>query len=245
MESAVITPHRRRTARARWRTLTAGLVALGVALPVSASAQGLFDFLFGSRRQGPPSSASSYADPNAPTGGRESAPPSSGGVAFCVRLCDGRYFPIQRASGANPAQVCGSFCPAARTKVFNGSNIDYASASDGQRYKDLTTAFAYRDKTVADCTCNGKDPYGLVTADAHSDPTLRQGDIVATEQGFVAYSGGRGQRSAEFTPIDNYSGLSPDVRQRLTGAKIVPRNATPVAVDTTGSTGDRSVQLAR
>jgi hypothetical protein len=224
----------------------AGLVVLGVALPVSASAQGLFDFFFGGpRRQGPPSSASSYADPNSPTGGRESAPQSSGGgVAFCVRLCDGRYFPIQRASGANPAQVCGSFCPAARTKVFNGSTIDYASASDGQRYKDMTNAFAYRDKTVADCTCNGKDPYGLVTADAHNDPTLRQGDIVATEQGFVAYSGGRGQRSAEFTPIDNYSGLSPDVRQRLAGAKIMPRNATPVP-ETTGSTGDRSVQLAR
>ncbi len=250
MESAVITPHRRIAARACGRVLTAGLVVLGVALPVSsASAQGLFDFFFGGpRRQGPPSSASSYADPNAPFGSREQAPrvESGGALAFCVRLCDGRYFPIQRSSGANAVQVCGSFCPAARTKVFNGGAIDYASASDGSRYKDLPTAFAYRDKTVADCTCNGKDSYGLVTADAQNDPTLRQGDIVATEQGFVAYRGGRGQRNAEFTPIESYSGLSADVRQRLAGTKIVPRNATPVPPgDTSAATGDRRVQLDR
>jgi hypothetical protein len=222
-------------------------VVLGTALPVSsASAQGIFDFFFGGfRRQ--PSSASSYADPNSPFGGRqEERSESVSGVAFCVRTCDGRYFPIQRASGASPAQVCSSFCPAARTKIYSGGAIEHASASDGSRYKDLPTAFAYREKTVAGCTCNGKDAYGLVTGDAANDPTLRPGDIVATEHGFVAYSGGRGAQGGDFTPIESYSGLGSDVRQRLAGTRIIPRGATPVP-DVTGSvaTDGKSVQLER
>jgi len=245
MESAVIFPHHRVV-----RVLGAWGFAVAVAtgLPASpASAQGLFDFLFGgARRPSPPSSASSYADPQ--FGNRTEPGPrveSGGAVAFCVRLCDGRYFPIQRSSGANAAQVCGAFCPATRTKVFAGGAIDYASASDGSRYKDLPTAFAYRERTVPDCTCNGKDPYGLVTTDAGEDPTLRAGDIVATEQGFVAYSG-RGRRNADFTPIDSYSGLSAEMRQRLSGARIVPRDATPVPEpgDATSAI-DRRVQLEK
>lgn len=167
-------------------------------------------------------------------------------VSFCVRLCDGRFFPIQRASGVNAAQACGSFCPAARTKVFSGSAIATASASDGARYKDLPTAFAYRERTVADCTCNGRDAYGLVTTEANADPTLRPGDIVATERGFVAYNGARGRGSAEFTPINSHSGLPAELRKKLVGTKIEPRQATPQPEPVvTGSTGGRSAQLDR
>jgi hypothetical protein len=54
---------------------------------------------------------------------------------------------------------------------------------------------------VANCTCNGRDAFGLAPFDLSNDPTLRPGDIVATKDGFVAYSGARGQ--AAFTPIDS------------------------------------------
>jgi hypothetical protein len=250
MESPVTIPQFRIIARAVAGTLVAA-IALGTAAP--ASAQGLFDFLFGApRRQAPPPSASAYADPNSsvsPFGGRSEPGPrgeSGPSVAFCVRLCDGRYFPIQRSSGANTAQTCSSFCPAARTKIFSGGAIDHASANDGTRYKELQNAFVYRERTVADCTCNGKDAYGLVTTEAANDPTLRAGDIVATDQGFVAYSGG-GRRNAEFTPLDSYSGpIANDVKQRLAGARIVPRNATPVPeTGAAAAAADRRVQLER
>src|SRR5439155_22971988 len=107
-------------------------------------------------RSGPPSSASPFADPNSPFGRPDSGPRYESGpaVAFCVRLCDGRFFPIQRSSGANAAQVCNSFCPAARTKIFSGGVINYAVANDGTRYSELPNAFAYRDQIVADCSCN-------------------------------------------------------------------------------------------
>jgi len=236
----------RRSACLRATSLLAGLT-LGLAVG-PAAAQNLFDFLFGGlRRPAPPPSASSYADPNAhPFGARPVEPNLETGpaVAFCVRLCDGRYFPIQRASGLNPAQACGSFCPAARTKVFSGSAIATAAAGDGARYKDLPTAFAYRERTVADCTCNGRDAYGLVTPAANADPTLRPGDIVATERGFLAYNGAGGR--AEFTPIKSYSGLPAELRQKLAGAKIEPR-ASDLAQErgVAAPATDKRVQLAR
>jgi hypothetical protein len=111
--------------------------------------------------------------------------PSIGGstghtVAYCVRLCDGRYFPMQRNSNATSIQLCNAFCPAAKTQVFNGTEIDHAVASNGARYANLENAFAYRKKIISGCTCNGKNEFGLAKIDVKSDPTLKPGDIVAT-----------------------------------------------------------------
>src|SRR5262245_4908610 len=214
-----------------------------------AAAEGLFDFLFGgARRAAPPPSASAYSDPYGGQASQRPAEPAleaGPSVAYCVRLCDGRYFPIQRTSNSNPVKTCSAFCPTARTKVFSGSEINSATAHDGSRYKDLPNAFVYRDRQVADCTCNGKDAYGLVTAEAKDDPTLRPGDIVATDRGFVAYTGGS-KRSKNFTPISSYSGLSTELRHKLAGAKIEPRQASsrPDPANTTGST-DQRAQLDR
>src|SRR5205809_2702357 len=103
-ELVVFTRHRRIPKRPAGAVVLAAITAFAVAAPAaSASAQGLFEFLFGSpRRSGPPSSASPFADPNSPFGRPDSGPRYESGpaVAFCVRLCDGRFFPIQRSSGA-------------------------------------------------------------------------------------------------------------------------------------------------
>jgi Protein of unknown function (DUF2865) len=240
----------RQNAHARAIILLAGLLALA---PAPAGAEGLFDFLFGgARRPAPPPSASSYSDPYGghPYGGQASQRPAEPAleagpsVSYCVRLCDGRYYPIQRTSNSNPVKTCSAFCPAARTKVFSGSEINTAAANDGSRYKELPNAFVYRDRTVADCTCNGKDAYGLVTAEAKDDPTLRPGDIVATDRGFVAYNGSS-KRSKEFTPIASYSGLSAETRHKLSSAKIEPRQVSsrPEPAETTGSTTGQRAQL--
>ena len=245
---------RRQTSRSLSLALFAAIAALAVvASSVPASAQ-LFNFLFGSpRRAAPPPSASAYADPYpgfAPSGRSDDGERRSEGgggpsVAFCVRLCDGRYFPMQRSAG-NPAQLCSAFCPASTTRTFSGSRIDHAVASDGSRYSGLQNAFAYRDRVVEGCTCNGRDAFGLVTLTAANDPTLRSGDIVATDTGFVAYQGGRRQ-NAEFTPIESLPGLSADWRQRLAQTRITPRNATPVSTDVIreGTSRNRSVHSDR
>lgn len=141
------------------------------------------DSWFGRQEREVPPQANAYSDPsNAPGREQVNTSPSLGtgrAVAYCVRLCDGRYFPMQRHANATSIQLCNAFCPAAKTQVFNGSQIDHAVSSNGTRYADLANAFVYREKVVADCTCNGKTPFGLMTLNAASDPTLRQGDIVS------------------------------------------------------------------
>ena len=122
-------------------------------------------------------------------------------VAYCVRLCDGQHFPLEHMSNATPVETCRAMCPASKTKIFFGSDIGAAVAKDGARYADLDTAFIYRKQLVANCTCNGKDAFGLAPVDLSRDPTLRPGDIVATKQGLMAYNGKSGKADA-FTPVD-------------------------------------------
>jgi hypothetical protein len=186
---------------------------------------GFFDSLFGG---GAPRAAPTYAysDPaadlavrserSAPSIKTESSAPSvsgSGGKAFCVRLCDGRYYPIaSSSSNSTPVQMCSAMCPAAKTKVFRGSEIGSASDATGARYTKLDQAFAYRKSVVPGCSCNGKDAFGLVTVDVASDPTLRAGDIVATTEGLKAFQGSR--KSVEFAPAPA-SKISGALRDRI------------------------------
>jgi hypothetical protein len=182
----------------------------------TASAQNIFEALFGRLWNSP---VTSYADPTPPLRSPE-ATRSEGGVAYCVRLCDGRYFPIQRHSEVSSAQTCSSFCPASATRIYNGNGIDHAVAPDGKRYSELATAFAYRKKIIPGCTCNGRDAFGLVYPAVADDPTLHPGDIVATPAGMMAYSGG--PNGTTFTSISTYAGLSADLRRQLTETKIEP-----------------------
>jgi hypothetical protein len=206
--------------------------------PAAASAEGLFDFLFGGApkpqsRQAPQSNF--FADPfglNQQAAPQPRAAVAGSGPAFCVRSCDGRYFPLMRGS-ASPAQMCQAFCPASPTKVFFGSSIDSASAATGERYADSENAFLYRKELRANCTCNGRSPGGLAPVDLALDNSLRPGDVVATTNGLVAYSGsrtGNGQTS-DFTPIASYPGLTGEVRARLGEMKVAPVTAEMIAGD--------------
>lgn len=210
---------KRENVRVSAKSLTAlAVVAVSLALPATnASAAGIFEFLFGGGRQSAPSAAApssvappfnAFASPEGGVVGRRESGPS---VAYCVRLCDGHAFPVQ-STGSSSAQACASMCPAAQTKVFSGGSIDHAVSNDGKRYSDLPTAFIYRKQLVNNCTCNGKTAGGLVRADVKADPTLRPGDIVATNQGLVSYRGGNG-RTAEFSPVQDRKLANIEIRQ--------------------------------
>lgn len=225
--------------RARLRkalfALSAGVLAAGAATfaaPDSASAQGLFESLFGGLRRSierPASAPTAFVDPltslarainPSPAQRAESSGPSRG---FCVRTCDGRYFPVQASASASAADMCRAFCPATETKIYSGSNIDYATSRDGSRYADLDNAYVYRDRMVQGCTCNGRDAYGLAHIEVTEDPTLKQGDVVMTRNGLVAYSGAK-NKTAEFTPVRSYSGFSKSYREMLSALKLMPPN---------------------
>ena len=167
---------------------------------------------------------------------------SGSGPAFCVRNCDGKYFPLARGH-ATPVQMCQAFCPATATKVFFGSSIDGAYASNGERYADSENAFAYRKALRADCTCNGRDPAGLAPVDLTLDTSLRPGDVIATTDGLVAYSGVRigASQTAEFTPIASYPGLTAETRARLGEMKVAPVAADMLANETPPPEASRDV----
>jgi hypothetical protein len=237
-----VSGQRRSNRRSYWTAalIVGAAVASSVAAaPQPAAAQGLFDFLFGGfqRRPDPPPSASSYADPSATpapssherrryNGGLTAGGGGGGGrsVSYCVRLCDGQHFPIQRLANATPVEMCKAMCPASKTKIFFGSAIDHAVASDGTRYAKLDNAYVYRDRLVPDCTCNGKDAFGLAPLNATSDPTLRPGDIVSTSSGLMAFSGKSGRQSAEFTPIDSSVPLA-ELAHRSSRSKLLRQGA--------------------
>lgn len=230
--------------------LAAILAAPLIAAPVPVSAEGLFDFFFGAMqpqrpRRDVPQQANSYADPfsgqqNAATPQyvppTRSAAAGGSGPAFCVRSCDGKYFPLMRGL-TSPAQMCQAFCPASTTKVYFGSSIDGAASQSGERYADSENAFAYRKALRSDCTCNGREPVGLAPVDLALDPSLKAGDVIATTDGLVAYTGIRvgNDQTADFTPVASYPGLTAQVRARLGEMKVAPVRAETVSTDTSAA----------
>jgi hypothetical protein len=134
----------------------------------------------------------------------DESPRAGGGQAYCVRTCDGRYFPITAQGEQSKAASCNNFCPTSETRVFYGSTIDTASSDNGRRYSELPNAFKYRTELVAGCTCNGKTTTGLAPVKIEDDPTLRRGDIVAGADGLMVNRGSdRRGASLNFSPASD------------------------------------------
>ena len=208
-------------------------------MPEPVRAQGLFDLLLGAlrgsaprayNREEPPREARPRLLDNFPGPEErveESAPAGGPHVAYCVRTCDGRYFPLpasSRGKDASPASLCSAMCPSAQTKIYSGSAIERAAASDGKRYTDLKNAFLYREKVAADCTCNGRDTNGVARIDTMQDPTLRAGDIIVTAEGPLVFKGSRGatRQASDFVTPDDYRNLPKGVRATLADMRIAP-----------------------
>ncbi|KAF0212094.1 MAG: hypothetical protein FD172_1469 [Methylocystaceae bacterium] len=172
----------------------AGALAFALAFisPFNASAQGDFlDFLFGPdhppafsshhswrvmrarprQPRRPPKTSVHYAKPE-PANTAETDSMSGGG--YCVRACDGYYFPLVKLSRISGQHAC---------------ELEQAHNAKGQRYSALPAAFSFRDKLTAGCACNdpaaSRDYY---LALSRRDPTLQNGDIVVGEKGAFIYS---------------------------------------------------------
>ncbi len=205
-------------------SLVGALVFLCVpALAGAAHAEDFFSALFGGpfggRQPHAPSMPLPFASErgaNTRASSDEARPRFAGGQAYCVRTCDGRYFPISAPSNESRA-VCNNFCPASETKLVYGSSIDSAATEAGKPYSELPNAFRYRDEIVAGCTCNGKDPVGLASIKVGDDPTLRKGDLVAAANGLMVAGRSAGQRGATL----NFSPAPRRLSPRYQGVPVV------------------------
>lgn len=215
-------------------SVAAGFAALSFALPLSttpADAQ-IYYSIYGGYRNSPPapyrddrprSSGNPFVDFfGSIFGGREDDEKKPDAFAHhCVRTCDGKFFPISRGGRKELSldKICSAICPAAQTKVFSGLGIDNAVATDGQRYTAIPNAFSYRTKIVDNCSCTGRDPFGIAKVDLENDITLQGGDLVVRPTGFSVYSGAPGN----FTPIER-SGMSAAYVKQLQAIRILPDN---------------------
>ena len=204
---------------------TAALVGASLLAP-AAQAQDFFSQLFGgfNRPRHQPYVQMPFADDD----GRVYTPRSEsrsrnygggGGQAYCVRTCDGRYFPVTASDNASRAASCSKLCPASETKVYYGGTIDDATADNGKSYSDLPNAFKYRNELVSGCTCNGKDAVGLAQVKIEDDPTLKKGDIVAGENGLLVAGRSSDRRGAEL----NFSPASEKIRAKYGRVPVVAR----------------------
>jgi hypothetical protein len=137
----------------------------------------------------------------------------SGGT-YCVRTCDGYYFPLssQRRSNSESRELCNSLCAGAATEVYQrrgGADASFAQAVSykGKPYSKLANAFAFREKSVAACTCHSADKPSLAVTE---DPTLQPGDIVVTGEGVKVFRGGkkRPYRDRDFADYRNDRNVS-------------------------------------
>lgn len=121
---------------------------------------------------------------------------------FCVRTCDGRFFPLPRVSEAADIKTCEAACPAAEVKLYSGSEIDSARTEQGETYKALANAFRFQREMVPQCSCSAGTSTGLSPIAIEDDMTLRTGDIIAADDGFriAAISSGQ-RRSVLFRPL--------------------------------------------
>lgn len=226
--------HRHSSAIGLRRCLGFALATAALMLMVpSASAQspGLLDLLLGRRPPATPVPQQTPIDgtptlsivvtPARPDSGQ------SGSLAHCVRLCDGRHFPLpQLTSGrTTPRALCEALCPASRTKIFWGASIGQAVAAEGTRYSSLDAAFRYRREFVRGCTCNGTDALGTAAISIYADLTLRPGDVVATEEGMQAFVGAQRSphREIDFVPLQQFSQMPAPLREQLAATRIAPR----------------------
>lgn len=112
-----------------------------------------------------------------------------GGLAVCVRTCDGFFFPVNfeglRARDEY-GEVCKSLCPSAETRVYfmsHGGNIEDAVSEAGEPYTALPAAKKYQEDRNFSCFCKRPEQTWASAMQGKNDLVeMRKGDIVVSKE---------------------------------------------------------------
>ncbi len=115
-------------------------------------------------------------------------------VTWCVRLCDGYYFPMTRGTSSSnygeELAMCRARCPGADVSLYShrlGSQPEsMRSAISGEPYVALPTAFVYRKTYDTDCGCA---PTPAMTRVARRAPADEAGTARSTRGTGMVLSG--------------------------------------------------------
>ncbi|GAB4068384.1 DUF2865 domain-containing protein [Ancylobacter sonchi] len=163
--------------------------ALGESRAAAAAPQrprNFFEQLFGVPRQDPESDEAPSMDAQ-PL--EMETPKSSNYRTVCVRTCDGFFFPISYSTNANSfasdEAQCQRQCPGTEARLYvyrsSGEDIDNAVSVSGQSYMSLPNALLYKKQYSQACSCRPAGQSWAQALSSETDPTLRKGDIVVTE----------------------------------------------------------------
>ena len=151
---------------------------------------------------------------------------SSGGQ-YCVRTCDGYYFPLpSQGTTGSDTEACQAACPGAPMEVYalgRGDGIEDAVSPKGKLYSSLPTSLSYRSQLAQACSCKLERKSGF--AALLKDKTLVAGDIVVTEKGVYVFAGARKfpYRESDFVPLSKARGLPRQVATYLAGINRLAR----------------------
>lgn len=144
-------------------------------------------------------------------------------VAYCVRLCDGRFFPM--AQSRRGLDECRTVWPDDDAAIYFSSSldkgIDAARAASGSPYASLPNAYAYRRKSRSECApavTRRRDPLG----DIANDATLKRGDVVVLPSELAVFLGQRDlpYSLSRFAPVAQFRGLPKSLRWTLQQLEI-------------------------
>jgi hypothetical protein len=140
------------------------------------------------------------------------------GLAVCVRLCDGFFFPSATTAGGDEA--CAAQCPDALTVRYMESagsdRIEDAVSTRGALYSALSMANRYQTTLDSTCSCH-RSPVRSYSDSLLNDPTLQKGDVVMTPKGFVVFQGAktRSITSSDFVALSKARSMPKDLRATL------------------------------
>lgn len=158
----------------------------------------------------------------------------SAGGTFCVRSCDGYFFPMPGVGKSNQQSMCEMACPSAAVDVYRGGSIETSRNARGQAYTSLSNAFSFRTRVTEKCGCNTADASSAQALKSlRQDPTLRNGDIVFDAAGASVY------RGSGFASAENSSIVSAGARKVVRAVLALPRVA-PVGESVADASGARS-----
>jgi len=105
---------------------------------------------------------------------------------WCVRSCDGYYFPVSfsttRDRFAADEEACREMCPAAEPRLFahaaKGETPQDMVALDGTAYASLPVAFKYREALDQSCSCGGAPVDVALTSAARGKGPAQQAALL-------------------------------------------------------------------
>jgi hypothetical protein len=185
------------------------------------------------RRQGiDPNPQMSRPAAQAPQGTASASPSIGQRRTYCVRTCDGYYYSIgfarNKAQLAEHQDMCASSCGDAAMKLYSapvqsddnaghtGPAIERATDDGGALYTALPTAYAFKSAENSACACKST-ANGLPQIPMSIDPTLKDGDIIVTQDGLKVFHGASpAPHSADdFVSIASAKSLSSVVRDEM------------------------------